>query len=140
MKYLQYYRKRAGLTQEELADAIKVQENTVWRWEKGRATPSAEMVRLIAGALGISEAELLNGNSKENDTWELRLLLDKKGVIDLRHNAGSEATLQVSQNSMGITLSASLDLWLDDDKFEGLVNQLREKRAIGIKAAKEWRK
>lgn len=35
--YLKFFRVKAGLTQPELANAIGVQAQTVWRWEHGEA-------------------------------------------------------------------------------------------------------
>ena len=42
MKWLKYYRERVRFSQKTLAENVGVQENTVWRWENGRAVPSAE--------------------------------------------------------------------------------------------------
>ena len=38
---------------------------------------------------------------------------------------------------MGLTLSASYDLWEDDAKFENLLEQIRHKRAVGLKIRRE---
>lgn len=56
---MQRTRKITGLTQEELADRIGVQRNTVWRWENGKAKPEAETVSKIASALNVSTGYLL---------------------------------------------------------------------------------
>ena len=50
-------RKRARLTQAELASIIGVQANTVWRWEKGKASPMESIIE-IARALNTSVAYL----------------------------------------------------------------------------------
>lgn len=137
-KALEHFRELKGLSRLKFAKQNNIPYTTYCRFEDGQSEPRTDDIKKLCKSFGITETEFFNWPDEE--TWELRLLLDKRGAIDLRRGAGSTATLQVSQTSMGITLSAGLDLWLDDDKFEGLVNQLREKRAIGIKTAKEWGK
>ena len=79
-------RKKAGLTQDELADRVNVSVMTVRRWEWGKRIPRATEMQLLIEALNVTANELLNG-SEEQD-WELRLLVKRgdptsKGVIDL---------------------------------------------------------
>lgn len=40
------YRKRRGLTLEQLGDQLGVRWETIWRWEHGRRTPPGDLVRL----------------------------------------------------------------------------------------------
>ena len=132
-------RKKAGLTQDELADRVNVSVMTVRRWEWGKRIPRATEMQLLIEALNVTANELLNG-SEEQD-WELRLLVKRgdptsKGVIDLTGKTVT-STLELSDLAMGITLSASYDLWEDDEKFEGLIEQLRKKRATGLKTRRE---
>ena len=39
------FREKTGLTQEELAEKMGVQRNTVWRWENGKAKISAPSIQ-----------------------------------------------------------------------------------------------
>lgn len=137
MKFLKSIREKKGLSQRNVADSLGVEINTVWRWEAGRATPSVETGKQIADFLGVSVDELLNGPTE--DVWELRLIFDKegKGVMDLTQNATSSATLEVGEHAMGVTLSGSFELWRDDAKLEDLIEQLRRKREVGLKARTE---
>ena len=53
-------RKRAGMTQPELAERIGVHETTIRRWEQERDKgPDAVMVQKIADVLGVSASDLL---------------------------------------------------------------------------------
>ena len=52
-------RKERGLTQRELADKIKSNNNTVSNWEKGVSRPTTPVVETLANALGISPFDLL---------------------------------------------------------------------------------
>lgn len=139
MKWLKYYRERMKLSQKSLAENVGVQENTVWRWENGKAIPSAEVVRQLAEIFNCSESELLNGPAE--DKWELRVVIRKagspqKGVIDMT-NPSSNAALYIDDDAMAITLTAGYALWEDDAEFEKLIEQLRRKRATGLKTRRE---
>lgn len=135
MKWLKFFRDKSGLSLNKLADLIGVQMNTVWRWESGRATPSAEMVQNLANALGVSETELLNGPVSKN--WEIRIKLAKEGVIEVS-SLGNSAELSVGDIGMAITVSGSYDIWEDEAKFEAqIIADLRKKRIAGLKLHKE---
>lgn len=136
---LRELRKKAGLTQEELAERVDVHLNTISRWENGIDTPKTFKVKRLAEALHVSELELLNGSTPEQ--WEIRMLVSKAGTvgevkIDMTE-AKSSATLNIGDTAMAITLSAGYELWEDDAKFEELLEQLRRKRAIGLKTRRE---
>lgn len=139
MKWLKYYRDKSGLSMNKLAEILGVQLNTIWRWENERASPSVEMAKTLAQIFGITESELLNGPDKQN--WELRLVMRKsgrpqEGVIDMT-NPKSSAALFIEDDMMAITLSAGYPLWEDDSRFEELIEDIRRKRAIGLKTRKE---
>ena len=53
-------RKEAGLTQEELARKVYVTRQAVSRWETGETTPSIDMTKLLASALGVPVMRLLD--------------------------------------------------------------------------------
>lgn len=57
-KRLQAYRKRAELTQQQLAEALGVTGNAVSMWEKGKAKPGIEYVLPLCGLLGITPSQL----------------------------------------------------------------------------------
>ena len=56
---LKEIRKQRGLTQRELADIIKSNNNTVSNWEKGISRPTTPVVEALARALGVSPFLLL---------------------------------------------------------------------------------
>jgi len=65
------WRKKRGITQEELAELVDVHVNTIIRWEKEEHAPRATDLKKIAKALNCSEADLLNGPSNEKITITL---------------------------------------------------------------------
>jgi transcriptional regulator with XRE-family HTH domain len=52
-------RMAVGLTQEELADRLRVERSTVQRWEAGETTPQAWCWPKLGKALGVSRAKLI---------------------------------------------------------------------------------
>lgn len=48
-------RKAAGLTLQEVADAIGVTRGAVWHWEQGTRAPSGSHLSLYLDALGVFE-------------------------------------------------------------------------------------
>ena len=131
---IKQFRKKAGLTQPELAQLLGVSFSTLRRWEAYGGQPRADELRKLCEVLGCSESDLLNGPTREN--WELKILMKKEGVIDMTEKKSS-AVLNIGDDAMAITLSAGYELWEDDTKFEELIEQLRRKRAVGLKTRKE---
>lgn len=60
---LQDCRKRQGLSQEELAEALNVSRQTVSKWETGAALPSAENLLALSRLYGVSVDGLLTGGA-----------------------------------------------------------------------------
>lgn len=58
---LHLLRKRAGLTQEELAAAIFVSRTAISKWESGRGYPNIDSLKAIAKFFSVTIDELLSG-------------------------------------------------------------------------------
>jgi desulfoferrodoxin len=54
-------REKKGYTQKQLADVLTVSDKTVSKWETQRGLPDISLLEPLAGALGVSVAELLSG-------------------------------------------------------------------------------
>ena len=67
---LQSYRKRQGLSQIDLADALEVSRQTVSKWETGAVLPSAENLLAVSRLYGVTVDTLLN-EAMEEPTPEL---------------------------------------------------------------------
>lgn len=72
-------RKRYGLSQEKLAEALNVSRQSVSRWELGTASPSVENLAAISALYQMSLDELLGGTGTSapdarKETAELRNL------------------------------------------------------------------
>ena len=59
-----YYRKKAGYSQEGLAEQLNVSRQAISKWETGEATPDAERIIALAAVLGISTDTLLLGKEE----------------------------------------------------------------------------
>ena len=62
---LMRYRRKAGLTQEALAEALGVSRQAVGKWESGATYPETEKLPLLADVLGCSLDALLRGDGEE---------------------------------------------------------------------------
>ena len=58
---LQELRKKKGLTQEELAEALYVSRTAVSKWESGRGYPNIDSLKEISKFFSVSIDELLSG-------------------------------------------------------------------------------
>ena len=59
-------REARALTQRELACAVGVTDKAVSKWESGRGLPDISLIEGLATALGVSVAELLSGDVRQN--------------------------------------------------------------------------
>ena len=59
---MQELRKRKGLTQEELAEALFVSRTAISKWESGRGYPNIDSLKAIAKYFGVTIDELLSGD------------------------------------------------------------------------------
>lgn len=56
------FRKRAGLTQRQLADMVEVDQAAVSNWELGKSEPHRKTLPKIAKALGCTEEDLISAD------------------------------------------------------------------------------
>lgn len=68
---LTFYRKRQGLSQIDLADALEVSRQTVSKWETGAVLPSAENLLALSKLYGVTVDTLLNGETEERAQEQL---------------------------------------------------------------------
>ena len=72
-RFISERRKKAGLTQMQLAEKLNITDRAVSKWETGRAMPDSSIMLELCGILGISVNDLLCGEvvSMENYNREL---------------------------------------------------------------------
>lgn len=139
MRWLRFYRERAGLTLQKVAEQTGYQLNTIWRWEAGRSSPSVEALHELAVAFGVSESELLNGPTQEAWTLEIEIG-ERKEVIDMTETMGHVAKVSCTTNGASLLLAGKWDTFRDDEKFEAFVADLRAARGIVLRNGEELEK
>lgn len=63
-------RKKAHLTQYEVANILKIQHSAISKWECGRTVPDGRMLKQIAELYGVSSDFLLDISSKEPELFD----------------------------------------------------------------------
>lgn len=64
-KRLTAAREAKGLTKEKLGKVVDVHHSQIGRYEKGEASPSAEVLKKMANALNVSTDYLMNGTTAD---------------------------------------------------------------------------
>ena len=98
-------RESRNLTQAELAERIGVSSKTVSKWETGKGLPDITLLQPLAGALGISVIELMNGEHITNRNISANLLRSKFYVCPICGNA-IHSTGSAVVSCCGVTLPA----------------------------------
>lgn len=86
---LKELRKRKGLTQEELAQALYVSRTAVSKWESGRGYPSIDSLKAVAKLFSVTVDDLISGdellNVAEEDSKQKQTRLQDMvfGLLDL---------------------------------------------------------
>lgn len=62
-----YLRKKNNLTQQELALKINYSDNAVSRWERGDATPTIEILAIIADYYGIKVSDIIDEHFQDKN-------------------------------------------------------------------------
>ena len=128
---LKTLRKKAGLTQPELADLIGVHETTIRRWENDYANsskPNIGYIQALAKALNVSENDLLNDSAPPSEGWVLQIKIEhslKEEVIDMRKNVPVQCSITATPEGAYLTLGGHWSLWTDENKKE-LIKQINK--------------
>ena len=81
--FIQYMRKKAGLTQNELAEKLGISFQAVSKWENGDTLPDTGLLLPLSDILGVTVDTLLNGGSMVlNDR---RLMRVEDVIIGFEH-------------------------------------------------------
>lgn len=125
MKFLKDARKRAGLSQEELAEILEVHVNTISNWERDESKgPSTQQLVSLCRALNVSEDELLNGPS--DDTWKFTFSYNiGKEEINMTGERVQAVNFNFGEKVAAMTLQAGYEVFASEEKFNDLVEQLK---------------
>ena len=128
---LKGFRKRAGLTQEKLAELIKVSMMTVCRWEWGERVPRMDDIKKLCEVLHVSEADLMNEPAGEKIkltlSWKWEEM--KEGFIDMTDNKFQ--IVLGDDGHIGLTGAA---MFKNKEAIEDFINRVREQVEIAFDA------
>ena len=125
-KFIAHKRKEKNLTQEQLAEKLGVSNKTISKWETGKCMPDYTVVKSLCEELGITVAELMDGEVSEEksvrtyDEEQIMILLKRTQDLEKQKNLLYGILLIV----MGIALQAlshTLDGSGVKDFFSGLL-------------------
>lgn len=68
-KNIQYYMDKQGKTRTEMCEALGVKYTTFTDWVKGNTYPRIDKIELMANYFGISKADLVEDNQKEESYY-----------------------------------------------------------------------
>ena len=97
-KNLKIFRKRKGLTQENVAEALNVVRQTISKWEKGISVPDADMLIKLAEILDVSVSELI-GSDVTDEKNEDMIAVELARVVEQlasRNNDGFKSIVGVN--------------------------------------------
>ena len=127
---IRHYRKRVGLTQLRLSEAVKCSIDSVRRWESGQREPRASEIAKLCEVLGVSEAELLRGPAEEKWVLEIKIADSKEEVIDMTGTMPCVAAITGTQSGANLQLSAKWETFRDDAKFQDFIDQVTRARGL----------
>jgi tellurite methyltransferase len=61
---IEKYRKKKGMTQQELADKLGATRQVIWKWETKRSTPTIQMCEKLAKALAVGVTKIMKDYTK----------------------------------------------------------------------------
>ena len=81
-KNLVYYRKKANLTQLELAEKINYSDKAISKWERGETIPDVFMLKQLANIYGITIDDFLSEKqNKEKETFSLKQTFKNRRLL-----------------------------------------------------------
>lgn len=99
------FRKKSGLSQEELADKLGLSRQAVSKWERAEASPDTDNLLALAKIYGVTLDELLTPNKKVEEVIKEADDEDKLIITDSGVTAISKGEKKVIVDDKGLHLS-----------------------------------
>lgn len=100
---IKYYRKKQGISQEELAVRLNVVRQTVSKWENNLSVPDADVLIRIAELLKVSVSELLGVEIEKEETQDITSELSRLNRLIAQKNQ-REAMMKQAGKKRGMIL------------------------------------
>lgn len=104
---LTQYRKKAGLSQEELADKLGVSRQAVSKWECGESSPDTDNLIALSKIYGVSLDELIYGKKESKE--------ETKGKEPFVHIKGKDGEEVVINGGIHVTDEDGSEVHIDKD-------------------------
>ena len=97
-------REKKKMTQAKLAEMLSVSDKAISKWETGKGFPDITLLEPLSAALGVSVAELMNGNTINNKNKSANMLRSSFYVCPVCGNVIT-STGNALVSCCGVTLS-----------------------------------
>ncbi len=112
-KNLAELRKKAGLTQSELAKQLNYSDKAVSKWERGESIPDINILKALADIYGVSVDYLLTEEHIESKTEDAtRIIRNNRIIITLLATTLVWLVATAVFVALGLTLNSFKYLWL----------------------------
>lgn len=132
-KTLRALRKKAGLTQEELAYLVGVHETTIRSWEvDDKRQPNVDNIKRLAAALNVEEQQFFSHDT-ERSAWVLTIKVAQdfsEEVIDLSKGIPNVSSITTTPDGGYLALGGSFEMWADDKNFNQFIKDIKKARAL----------
>ncbi len=100
-------RKRTGMSQQEVADAIGVTRQTISNWELGQGSPTLDRAAELARLYGVSLDDLAND---EVDVVSSERKTARRDLHVIRSFVGKTATIELADDECDLSEATVLDV------------------------------
>ena len=112
-KKIKELREMAGLTQEELAEKMEVQRNTVWRWENQKANLKSDNIRKLASVLNVTPTELMENTDVTEGEDTSESINAQKTLNDVSYWGNFLGNIQMIANRGNLSEISSVENFLN---------------------------
>ncbi|GHV34556.1 hypothetical protein FACS1894187_05360 [Synergistales bacterium] len=135
---IRYYREKAHLSQEQLAELCGISQNHISQIELEKKQPSLKIFKKLCEVLGTSEREILNGPEEEGFTVEIKFVKNLEGVNDEMKVGGY--VLEVGEDGwLGINGTKKFDLNKGEEQIQEVLRVIDFKLRHGLRAQREMK-
>ena len=103
-KFIAECRKRADLTQMQLAEHLSITDRAVSKWERGKALPDSSIMLELCAILGITVNDLLSGEVIAMDNYEKEM--EKKLLEMMKQKEKNDKWLLTMEVVVGVVCVA----------------------------------
>ena len=105
-KFIALCRKRANLTQIQLAEMLGITDRAISKWETGKAMPDSSIMLELCGILGITVNDLLSGEVVTMENYNKEL--ENKLIEMVKQKEEADKRLLATEVVIGITATVIL--------------------------------